>query len=287
MGNVIGFQYLPEEQDRDPEGRRSGTLRFFRCAGVGRELLLSLPSLGAVPSTGHPGPHVLLMSGTSWAGTSTRAHVLAPVKAVLKPDPHALEAIRDTVFRTHFLYDDGNTPLSLSGQDQTVRPAVLRQMITRLGRPGRGGLPSPLEQELALIGDDSRRRALLLVGSYREANAAADMLQEMERWRGRVRVLAADDADLEQAVRGGGLGSDGARPRRRRTPGRPGLLRRGSGRRGSGGPADGDRTRPQHSQRATHRRLRNRALPRPPPPPARRPVPVDLRDQRLGGPLRT
>ncbi|MFB9676068.1 pPIWI_RE_Z domain-containing protein [Streptosporangium vulgare] len=209
MGNVIGFQYLPEEQDRDPEGRRSGTLRFFRCAGVGRELLLSLPSLGAVPSTGHPGPHVLLMSGTSWAGTSTRAHVLAPVKAVLKPDPHALEAIRDTVFRTHFLYDDGNTPLSLSGQDQTVRPAVLRQMITRLGRPGRGGLPSPLEQELALIGDDSRRRALLLVGSYREANAAADMLQEMERWRGRVRVLAADDADLEQAVRGGGLGSDG------------------------------------------------------------------------------
>ncbi|MER6173960.1 hypothetical protein [Streptosporangium sp. NPDC001681] len=209
MGNVIGFQYLPEEQDHDPEGRRSGTLRFFRCAGVGRELLLSLPSLGAVPSTGRPGPHVLLMSGTSWAGTSTRAHILAPVKAVLKPDPRALDAIRDTVFRTHFLYDDDNTPLSLSGQNQTVRPAVLRRMIACLGRPGRGGVPSPLEQELSLIGDDGRRRALLLVGSYREANAAADALQETERWRGRVRVLAADDADLEQAVRDGGLGSDG------------------------------------------------------------------------------
>ncbi|MFJ2033742.1 hypothetical protein [Streptosporangium sp. NPDC087985] len=209
MGNVIGFQYLPEEHDRDPEGRRSGTLRFFRCAGVGRELLLSLPGLGADPYAGCPGPHVLLMSGTSWAGTSTRAHVLAPVKAVLKPDPHALKAIRDTVFRTHFLYDDDNTPLSLSGQDQIVRPAVLRRMIARLGRPGRGGSPSPLEQELALIGDDDRRRALLLVGSYREANAAADALQETERWRGRVRVLVADDADLEQAVRGGGPGSDG------------------------------------------------------------------------------
>ncbi|MFI7534883.1 hypothetical protein [Streptosporangium sp. NPDC049376] len=209
MGNVIGFQYLPEEGERDPEGRYSGTLRFFRCAGVGRELLLSLPGLGADPTVGRHGPHVLLMSGTSWAGTSTRAHVLAPVRAILKPDARALTAVRDTVFRTHFLYDDDNTPLSLSGQDPSVRPAVLRRMIARLGRPGRGGLPSPLEQELTQIGDDNRRRALLLVGSYREAGAAADMLQEMERWRGRVRVLAADDADLEQAVRGGGLGSDG------------------------------------------------------------------------------
>lgn len=209
MGNVIGFQYLPEEHERDVEGRRSGTLRFFRCAGVGRELLLSLPGLGADPSAGRPGPHVLLMSGTSWAGTSTRAHVLAPVKAVLKPDARALGAIRSTVFRTHFLYDDDNTPLSLSGQEQSVRPAVLRRMIACLGRPARGGAPSPLEQELAQIGDDGRRRALLLVGSYREANAAADALQEMERWHGRVRVLAADDADLEQAVRGGGLGADG------------------------------------------------------------------------------
>ncbi|WP_433243521.1 hypothetical protein ACQPYK_39975 [Streptosporangium sp. CA-135522] len=209
MGNVIGFQYLPEEHGHDSEGRRSGTLRFFRCAGVGRELLLSLPGLGAGPSAGRPGPNVLLMSGTSWAGTSTRAHVLAPVEAVLKPDARALDAIRDTVFHTHFLYDDDNTPLSLSGQDQSVRPAVLRRMIARLGRPTRGGLPSPLEQELAQISDDHRRRALLLVGSYREANAAADALQEMERWRGRVRVLSADDADLEQAVRGGGLGADG------------------------------------------------------------------------------
>ncbi|MFD0885057.1 signal recognition particle, partial [Streptosporangium algeriense] len=202
MGNVIGFQYLPDERERDFEGRYSGTLRFFRCAGVGRELLLSLPGLGADPAIGRHGPHVLLMSGTSWAGASTRAHVLAPVGAVLKPDARALEAVRKTVFRTHFLYDDDNTPLSLSGQDPSVRPAVLRRMIARLGRPGPGGLPSPLEQELAQIGDDNRRRALLLVGSYREASAAADMLQETERWRGRVRVLAADDADLEQAVRG-------------------------------------------------------------------------------------
>src|SRR5256886_1889717 len=75
MGNVLGFQYLPDEPEPGGDDRRSGTLRFFRCAGVGRELLLNLPSLGADPANGRPGPHVLLMSGTSWAGTSTRAHI--------------------------------------------------------------------------------------------------------------------------------------------------------------------------------------------------------------------
>ena len=38
------------------------------------------------------------------------------------------------------------------------------------------------------------------MGSYREATAAADLLQAMPRWRGRVQVLAADDADLDHAA---------------------------------------------------------------------------------------
>jgi hypothetical protein len=199
MGNVLGFQYLPDDSDRagDAEGRRSGTLRFFRCAGVGRELLHALPDLGADPLSGRPGPHVLLMSGTSWAGTSTRAHVLAPVRAVLKPLPKALSAIRGTVFRTNFLYDQDNRPITLSGQDPRVRGDVLRRLVGKLARPGRGGAPSALESELAQIGDDRRRRALLLVGSYREATEAADLLESIQRWSGRVRVLTRDDAELD------------------------------------------------------------------------------------------
>ncbi|RST14034.1 hypothetical protein EF908_36975 [Streptomyces sp. WAC04770] len=204
MGNVLGFQYLIDERAaaRDKDGRRTGTLRFFRCAGVGRELLLGLPQLGADPSRAEPGPHVLLMSGTSWAGTSTRAHVLAPVRAVLKPQSKALRSIRDTVFRTEFLYDATGQPIRLSGQDPDKREDVLRLMIDRLARPRRDGTTSPLQSELAQIPDQRRRRALLLVGSYAEAGVAATALDEIPRWRGRVRVLAADDAELETAIDG-------------------------------------------------------------------------------------
>lgn len=209
MGNVLGFQYLPDDRERDVEGRHSGTLRFFRCAGIGRELLLSLHEVGANAGLRQRGAHVVLMSGTSWAGASTRAHVLAPVGAILKPSPRALEAVSRSVFTTHFLYDDEGRPLSLSGTEPKARPAAARALASRLGSPGLGGAPSPLEQELAKIADDRRRRAILLVGSYKEANTVADVLHAMDRWHGRVRVLAADDADLEQAVRGTGPAPSG------------------------------------------------------------------------------
>jgi hypothetical protein len=204
MGNVLGFQYLPDDRERDDDGRRSGTLRFFRCAGVGRELMLRLPEIGADRGAGRPGPHVVLMSGTSWAGTSTRAHVVAPVGAVLKPSEEALAGVGRTVFSTRFLYDDDRKPLNLSGLDPKVRPAAVRQMISLLGSPGRGGAPSPLQEELALVDDDGRHRALLLVGSYREAAGAADALHRIERWHGRVRVLVPDAAELDPGGRGSG-----------------------------------------------------------------------------------
>ncbi|MEU3481699.1 hypothetical protein ACI2LO_20760 [Streptomyces sp. NPDC033754] len=215
MGNVLGFQYLVDERAaaRNKEGHRTGTLRFFRCAGVGRELLLNLPQLGADPGRGQSGPHVLLMSGTSWAGTSTRAHVLAPVRAVLKPQSKALRSIRDTVFRTEFLHDAAGQPIRLSGQDPDQREDVLRLMIDRLARPRGDGSSSPLQSELAQIPDQRRKRALLLVGSYAEAQVAATALDEIPRWRGRVRVLAADDAELETAIGGAApAGSQAASP---------------------------------------------------------------------------
>ncbi|MBV6703228.1 hypothetical protein [Kitasatospora aureofaciens] len=210
MGNVLGFQYLPEDPERGPDGdeQRTGTLRFFRCAGVGRELLLNLPSLGADPTAGRPGPHVLLMSGTSWAGTSTRAHIMVPVRAVLKPDQEAIESIRRTSFSTLFLYDNEGSPLTLSGSKLDARALVLRQMVTQLGKSSPGN-PSLLERELRLIEDGERHRALLLVGSYRDATAAADLLEAMPRWSGKVRVLASDNAELDHAGPGDSAARDG------------------------------------------------------------------------------
>ncbi|GAA3491740.1 hypothetical protein [Streptomyces cremeus] len=199
MGNVLGFEYTLDDrrEDPDPDGRRPGTLQFFRCAGVGRELLLGLDRIGAAPERGASGPHVLLMSGTSWAGTSTRAHVLAPVRAVLKPEPRAVAAIGRSVFSTCFLYDDeSGHPLYLSGQHPDRRDQVLCSMVLKLARDGTGGRAGPLKRELSRIDDPRRRRALLLVGSYKDAGLVADTLQNEARWKDRVRVLVADDARI-------------------------------------------------------------------------------------------
>lgn len=198
MGNVLGFQF--QLGDRTATGEQSGELRFFRCSGVGRELLLALPDFPTVDN--RPGPHVLLMSATSWAGTSTRYHVHAPVNAVLRPHHREVAAILDTTMRPEFLYWPGTTtPLRLSGSRGDEREKVLEQMLNQLAIPDRslGDAPSMLDAELADIDDPDRRRILLLVGSYAEAKHAARHLDSIPEWSGRVTQLVSDDADLDNS----------------------------------------------------------------------------------------
>jgi hypothetical protein len=200
MGNVLGFQFQLGERTSD--GDQSGELRFFRCSGVGRELLLELPHLPAVDD--RPGSHVLLMSATSWAGTSTRYHVHAPVDAVLRPHEDEVAAILDTTLRPQFLYWPGSSPprpLKLSGSSPDDREKVLEQMLNQLAIPDRslGDAPSMLDAELADIEDPDRRRILLLVGSYAEAKHASRHLDRIPEWSGRVTQLVSDDADLDNS----------------------------------------------------------------------------------------
>ncbi|WP_165984018.1 signal recognition particle [Streptomyces sp. YIM 98790] len=214
MGNVLGFQFQLDE--RRQGGGQSGELRFFRCNGVGRELLLELPRLPR--ADGRPGPHVLLLSATSWAGESSRYHVHAPVGAVLRPHPDEVAAILRTEFRKHFLYWPGTgTAIRLSGCEPEQRPQALQQMLHQLAEPDRtlAGAVSPLQQELDDIDDPDRKRLLLLVGSYAEAERAAEYLGTIPEWSGRVIRLVSDDADLDTAWTGPGHG------------GRAGTLRRG------------------------------------------------------------
>ena len=200
MGNVLGFQFQLGERNRD--GDQSGELRFFRCNGVGRELLRSLHVLPAVDD--RPGPKVLLMSATSWAGTSSRYHVHVPVGAVLRPHDDEIAAVLQTSFRKEFLYWPEVSPpkaLRLSGADPAERPRVLAQMLYQLAVPDRSlaGARSMLDHQLEEIEDPERRRILLLVGSYAEARHAAEYLNAIPEWTGRVTMLIADDADLDDA----------------------------------------------------------------------------------------
>ncbi|MFC5724464.1 signal recognition particle [Streptomyces gamaensis] len=200
MGNVLGFQFRHDERERD--GDRSGELRFFHCNGVGRELLMRLGDLCLVDD--RPAPHVLLMSATSWSGTSTRYHLHAEVGAVLRPRDEEVAAVLGTEFRKEFLYWPGGDrprPVRLSGCDPEERPQALLEMLRQLAVPDRS-LPdsvSMLDAELAEIDAPDRRRILLLVGSYEEARRAAEYLHQIPEWNGRVVQLVSDDADADTA----------------------------------------------------------------------------------------
>ncbi|GLY70873.1 hypothetical protein [Amycolatopsis taiwanensis] len=192
MGNVLGFQFIVDGPPR--HGVQSGELRYFRCSGIGRELLRAMPDLPRVD--GRPGTNVLLMSGTSWAGSSSRYHVPVPVGVILLPDKDHVEAVvGGTEMRFEFLRSGaGPETLKLSGADLDERPEILRRMVTRLGEPDHDG--SMLERELREW-PDSRRRILLLVGSYDEAELAADTLHTLSpRWKGRVVRLVSDDVEV-------------------------------------------------------------------------------------------
>ncbi len=190
MGNVVGFQFIVSGPD--PGGVRSGELRYFRCMGVGRELLRAMPGLAEVD--GRSPTNVLLMSGSSWAGVSSRYHLPVPVGVILRPKPDQPEdqqGIDDSAARIEFLGAD-NARLRVSGKQGDERDEALRAIARRLGEQI-DGQPSRLEYELLEL-PQSRRRLLLLVGSYEETAVVADTLHTLnERWRGRVLRLVADD----------------------------------------------------------------------------------------------
>jgi hypothetical protein len=195
MGNVIGFQFRVDGEDQG--GVRSGELTFFRCSGVGRELLRQAPLLASVD--GRPGAHVLLMSGSSWAARSSRYHVAVPVGVIIEPPREVTEHIAGgSSMRFEFL-EDGDEMMRISGSAIDERPEKLRRIATWLGagvdEAENGG---PLERELLSL-PAGRDQILLLVGSYQEARLVADTLHGLnDRWRDKVLCLVSDDEEIDE-----------------------------------------------------------------------------------------
>jgi len=190
MGNVLGFQYV-----EDPNGNDNGQMgefRFFRYSGVGRFLLINLPDL--FPADG-PGPNVLLLSGTSWAGSSPRYHIDVPVGAILRPSAEKLAGIAETTFALDIQYAGArHTPIWVSGLYGAQRTAALRRMVESLTRPGPGPKRrNRLERERDTL-PPGRQKIMLLVGSYAEARLVTnELLRLKSSWKGQVRCLVGDD----------------------------------------------------------------------------------------------
>src|SRR6266508_100024 len=186
VGNLLAFQFV----DDTDEGAK---LKFFRCHGVGRWLLLHLHELLA--DEGAAGPNVLLMSGTSWAGGSPSYHVQAPVTGILLAPDDEMQEIAQSEFHFLTLRDERGNALFVSGLRGEKRAAALRQMLSRLALPDGFHSRSLLERELDEL-PESRRRILLVVGSYKEAEIAREHLLELRPdWKksNAVRRLIPDD----------------------------------------------------------------------------------------------
>jgi hypothetical protein len=192
MGNILGFQYLPPS-DNDAE---AGELRFFRCMGIGRWMLGHFHELWQ--ADGLAGPHTLLLSGTSWAGTSSRYHVQVPVTGILRAPQEELDAIARSRCRLLTFDNKVGEPIRVSSRNGPARVAALQDLVTALAlqRSVLLRTPSKVEQIRNEL-DPDRRRVLLLVGSYAEARIVYDHLYQLRPdWRGQMRYLVPDDETM-------------------------------------------------------------------------------------------
>lgn len=196
MGNVLAFQHRPADNGQPGPGE----LRFLRCMGVGRWMLLHLHELFAGDASN--GPNVMLLSGTSSAGDSPSYDLQTPVSAVLRSPEDEVRAINDSVFEFLPFHSADGTPIRVSGRSGQTRFDTLRQLLRKLCERGSFG-KSRLERERDQLAH-GRKRILLLVGSYPEAAFVREQIQKLRPdWAKSVLDLVPDDFDFDDSFDGG------------------------------------------------------------------------------------
>ncbi len=208
FGTVFGLMFSPAGQSA-----QGGTLKLVNHLGVGRYLLTQFHRLLA--HEGQAGPHVMLMSGTSWAGgCSTTASptfdVQQPVSAILTQPPGELAALSHSRYEFVSL---GPESIVVSGSAPDERRENLRRVAHLLGRSSATGTRLmnkwldldtlwPEERERTM----HRRRALLVTNNYGDAKIVANELARVAGQAHSVYCLVSD-----QLARAGELEQDATR----------------------------------------------------------------------------
>jgi hypothetical protein len=189
---VLGLRW--DEPDSEVSSERGGRLRILSHLGVGRHLVVHLHDL--LSAEGQAGPHVLMLSGTSWAGgprhrsdlpdhASPSFDVQTPVAYVLRQPDEEIEAIKMSRFELVEARASNGHQVHLSGAAPAKRPELLRTAAECLARvsegqsPGENLIESHWDESERLWGRErflDRRRALLVVNSYADAVTTSNAL---------------------------------------------------------------------------------------------------------------
>lgn len=147
LGNLFGIK-LTDEDD----------ILLFRQYAYGRVLLTDLPGLRVNEKGVSTGPHVVLMSGSSYAKGSYEYHVNAEINYILE----AGENIRDFISRTHFV--ELGLAERVSGSPLESREEILKKVVDKCTP----NVVSELEKE---------GKILLVVNSFRQTRIVAERLR--------------------------------------------------------------------------------------------------------------
>lgn len=149
-------------------------LRLFRQFAFGRAFMCSLPWLDTDPAGAALGPHVLLLSGSSWEPGCLQYHVNRPVDYLLEAEPWKAAKLSTSTVR------DLGIEQNVSGSAAEIRS---------------GNLGIVLSQTMATLKDeldaDGAGKALVIVNSYREAEDARDRIEQEFRRKGQAIKVAA------------------------------------------------------------------------------------------------
>lgn len=189
------FGLLYDEPGRDQQAAKGGKLTLLSHLGVGRHLLTHMHDLLA--GEGQAGPHVLMLSGTSWAGGAPRPpgrgggepvdcaspsfDVQVPVRGVLIQPEDEIKAVRKSVFSIVRVRDESGKQIGVSGQPQDRRRQNLAAIAGKLATPSDGVNRferdwRKIEQGWGPDGLLDRRRSLLVTNSYADAAIVAEAL---------------------------------------------------------------------------------------------------------------
>ncbi|MCM1230493.1 MAG: hypothetical protein NC489_10185 [Ruminococcus flavefaciens] len=146
MGNLFGMK----------NDTKKG-LQLYRQYAFGRALMNRLPWLRMTEEGRPAGPHVLLLSGSSWAEGCLEYHVNVPVRYLLEAESWKRDKLAETTFI------DLHTGIRVSGGGQEERAEHLRQVIQKS--------MDAIEGELS-----SEGKLLMIVNSYQEARIAVKYL---------------------------------------------------------------------------------------------------------------